>query len=248
MASQLLALIPAYCPGPDLVGLVSGLARESIFDGVMVIDDGSGPHCATIFRDIEVTTPARVVRHSANLGKGAALKTGLAHALATTPRLMGVVTADADGQHRLADIRRVGEVFRATPGKLALGVRDFVGDVPLRCRIGNLATRHVFRWVTGQLLSDTQTGLRGIPASLIRALLTLPSNRYEFETAMLLAATALGIPFLEQPIATLYASANGSSHFDPLLDSFRIYACLARHAMGRLGFEEHAEASGEVIP
>lgn len=248
MASQLLALIPAYCPGPDLVRLVNGLARESVFDGVVVVDDGSGPHYTPVFQDIEATTPARVLRHPANLGKGAALKTGLAHALATTPRLMGVVTADADGQHRLADIRRVGEAFCTAPGKLALGVRDFVGDVPLRCRLGNLATRHVFRRVTGHLLRDTQTGLRGIPATLIRALLALPSNRYEFEMAMLLAATALGIPFLEQPIATLYAPGNGNSHFDPLVDSFRIYACLARHAMARLGFEEATEASGEVIP
>jgi len=40
-----------------------------------------------------------VVEHTINLGKGAALKTGIDYALRTFRSGLGVVTADADGQH-----------------------------------------------------------------------------------------------------------------------------------------------------
>jgi hypothetical protein len=49
----------------------------------------------------------------------------------------GIVTLDADGQHDPEDARRVGDRLDEKPGTLILGVRRFLGTVPLRSRIGN---------------------------------------------------------------------------------------------------------------
>ena len=63
-----------------------------------------------------------------------------------------------------------------------------------------------------------------------RHLLGLHSNGYEFELDMLIACKHQGIEIVEQPIATLYFDGNRASHFNPLLDSLRIYFTLLRFA------------------
>jgi len=66
-----------------------------------------------------------------------------------------------------ADILRVAAELTANPRDLVLGVRTFGRSVPLRSRLGNALTRAIMRAITGQKLSDTQTGLRGIPMEWI---------------------------------------------------------------------------------
>jgi hypothetical protein len=106
--------------------------------------------------------------------------------------------------------------------------------VPLRSRFGNLLTRGLMHALVGQKLSDTQTGLRGIPAALFPRLMKLQGNGYEFELEMLLAARQEGAPVIEVPIRTIYEPGNRSSHFHPLADSMKIYFVLLRFASASL--------------
>lgn len=145
------------------------------------------------------------------------------------PQCRGVVTADADGQHHPEDILRVAQRLRTGKADaLVMGVRNFSGDVPLRSRVGNQLTRLFLLWVVGQKLSDSQTGLRGIPRTLIPHLLRLPVSGYEFELDMLMACKHQACPIEEEPIRTIYLNSNRSSHFRPILDSMRIYFLLFR--------------------
>jgi glycosyltransferase involved in cell wall biosynthesis len=226
-AGEIAVIIPAYCPGESLLAVVRDL-QELGFSFVVVINDGSGPAYDAVFEAIAGFPNVRVIEHPNNLGKGAALKTGIASALADSPNLLGVVTADADGQHRPGDIVNVARVLRASPQSLVLGARSFAQRVPLRSRIGNTVTRYIVRLVVGQNLSDTQTGLRALPAAFARMLLKLPSSGYDFELDMLIAARNSAVRVLEEPIETVYEAGNKSSHFNPVLDSMRIYFVLAR--------------------
>ncbi|MDE3164567.1 MAG: bifunctional glycosyltransferase family 2/GtrA family protein [Acidobacteriota bacterium] len=220
-------LIPAYRPGDALAGVVEGVLRLSE-SPVIVVDDGSGPGFAAIFNRCSADGRVRVLHHAVNLGKGAALKTAMNHALVHFPDAPGVVTADADGQHDPADIVRIAERIEAEPAALLLGARAFAGRVPLRSRAGNRITSLLMRALTGQRLSDTQTGLRGIPAALIPHLLRLASTGYEFELDMLIACKRLGCAVRELPIRTIYLEGNRGSHFHPVFDSMRIYFLLLR--------------------
>jgi putative flippase GtrA len=84
----------------------------------------------------------------------------------------------------------------------------------------------VLSYVSGVRVSDTQTGLRGIPRAFMRDLLDVPGERFEFETQMLLE-TAGRYPIEEVPIRTIYDSKeNHQTHFNPLKDSVRIYRIL----------------------
>ena len=80
----------------------------------------------------------------------------------------------------------------------------------------------------GQKLTDTQTGLRGIPTSLLLRILRIESTGYEYELEMLIAAHHSSVPVIEEPIRTIYEAGNKSSHFNPIVDSMKIYFVLAR--------------------
>lgn len=223
-----LVLIPAYKPGPALMGLLEDLPAAAI---VIVVDDGSGPAYQDIFDALGRHKNVHLLAHIVNLGKGAALKTGLNYAACTFPSGKGVVTADADGQHTAADILKVAAVLFESPTRVVLGARSFggaIGGTPLRSRAGNEITRLVMRAVTGQKISDTQTGLRGIPMAFIGDLLRLPATGYDFELDMLVTCRAKRRKIIEVPIATIYLDGNRSSHFNPLRDSMRIYFVFLR--------------------
>src|ERR1017187_9886466 len=103
---QLAVLIPAYRPSPGLVDLVRNLSARGV-PAILLVDDGSGPEFRGIFDQTALFPGVQVLRHAINLGKGAALKTGINYALCVFPGLTGIVTADADGQHHPEDIERV---------------------------------------------------------------------------------------------------------------------------------------------
>ncbi len=222
-------LIPAYRPEPHLVELLRALAAN--FPDIILVDDGSGAEYSRIFEAASAIPNVHLLAHTENRGKGDALKTGLKFILDTLPSCTGVVTADADGQHHPADILTVAKRLEASPGTLVLGARQFDGNVPLRSRIGNILTRFALRWIGGARLTDSQTGLRGIPRALLAPLLEIPSSGYEFELDMLLLAKHGSIAIVEQPIRTIYTAGNPTSHFNPLLDSLKIYFVLLRFSL-----------------
>ena len=218
-------LVPVFKPGDGLRGIVENLRATGA--AVVVVDDGSGPAADAVLAGIEAMD-ATVLRHPVNRGKGVALRTGFQHVLDTHPD-RPVVTADADGQHDLADILRIARHVTAT-GRLTLGVRTFDGDVPARSRVGNVVTRLLFRAATGRDVRDTQTGLRAYPADQLAELLNVPGDRFDYEMNVLLAAARAGHPVDELPIATRYAPDNPTSHFSALSDSVLVYRPLLRYA------------------
>ena len=234
---DLVAVVPAYNPGEALPWLVDALRGRL---SLVVVDDGSED--ASVFERLSRHKGITVLTHAANRGKGAALKTAFRHVVEHRPGAAGVVTVDADGQHlpeeALKVAARLSERISPSPvvfpgpvvsaGSVVFGVRRFDGAVPLRSRLGNQLARVAVRALLGVRLADTQTGLRGIPAGLLPALLDLPFDRYEFETEMLRVIGEARLEVEEVPIRTIYFEAGRGSHFRPLRDSMRICRVLLR--------------------
>ena len=213
------ALIPAYQPDKELIPVISGLAERNFT--VIVIDDGSGQEFESIFRLASVK--AIVLTHEVNLGKGEALKTGMRYVAEQIQEPYLLVTADADGQHRIQDILNVCAEAERHPESLILGSRKFEGHVPLRSRFGNAVTRMVYRLCSGVSVYDTQTGLRAFTNQLTEKMLSVAGSRYEYEMNVLMFSAKTGIPIREIWISTVYLNENASSHFHAVRDSFRIY-------------------------
>ncbi len=224
-------LIPAYKPDDKLVALTNQLLTHDDLK-LVVVDDGSGEAFRPVFEALDKRVT--LISYPDNKGKGGALKTGIRYIMDHMPECERLVTADADGQHRYADIRKVLDKSEEMPGALVLGSRAFDGDVPLRSRFGNAMTRQVFAIASGVKVRDTQTGLRGFDRDGMRLFVDVPGDRYEYEINMLLTAARAEIPIYEVTIETVYLNDNESSHFNPLKDSLRIYACILKFACSSL--------------
>lgn len=227
-------IIPAYEPDEKMVALVENL-KSAGFTEIIVVDDGSqGEGYQELFRKVQ-SLGCVVLHHAVNQGKGRALKTAFNYCLYFYPDAAGCVTIDSDGQHTVKDMTACMEKLMASPNSLVLGVRDFNQEgIPARSVFGNKTTSRVMKLLTGLSISDTQTGLRAIPASFMKELLFEKGERFEFETNMLLATKDSGREIVEVPIETIYLEENKSSHFNPILDSIKIYTIFLKFIISSL--------------
>ena len=226
-------VIPALNPDENLIALVEKL-REAEFQTV-VVNDGSSEEYNDIFDALKWRFHCDILNHHQNMGKGAALKTGIRYAWVSYPDSCGYVTADADGQHSAEDISKVAAALEENAEGLFMGTRDFGGkDVPFKSKWGNLITAFVFRLSTGRKCPDTQTGLRGIPKQYAELCLEIPGDRFEYEMNMLMQFVKQKIPFTLVPIATIYLENNRATHFNSVSDSLRIYLNILKYSMASL--------------
>lgn len=215
-------LIPALDPNNKLVDLVKELNQIGLVN-VVVIDDGSENSSRAVFDEVQTHGHgAKIYHHQNNRGKGAALKTGIATIKKNQPHSIGVVTADADGQHAPHDILKVAKAL-AADNIMVLGTRDLsCPDVPLTSKIGNLFSAIYYKLKTGRLLKDTQTGLRGIPAKHFDFALNVEGDRYEYEMRFLEQMNEKNIAYRTLDIETIYEK-DRVTHFRAVSDSYMIY-------------------------
>ncbi|MBR5712396.1 MAG: bifunctional glycosyltransferase family 2/GtrA family protein [Lachnospiraceae bacterium] len=222
-------IVPSLNPDEKMVNTVRGILAEGFTD-IVVVDDGSAAEYKEPFATVAAMEGVTVLTHEVNKGKGRAMKTAFAYIAENRPDSDGVVTVDGDGQHLPKDIRACAEAMVEQKDKVVLGVRDFSKpDVPFKSRNGNNITKAVFRIFCGIRISDTQTGLRAIPAKYLPLMCEIAGERYEYETNQLLILKDKKIALHEVVIETVYIDDNASSHFHPFRDSWRIYKIIFKH-------------------
>lgn len=200
------------------------------------MDDGSDERHRYYFEEALKEPQCFMIRHARNLGKGRAIKTAINYYLNNYEKMKGIVTVDADNQHHIDDIVKCSLKLLEDPDSLILGSRDFKGDhVPRSNRMGNRITSFVMTFLCGIRISDTQTGLRAMSNGSAGIFLDIEGERFEYETNMLIEAKRHGIPINEVPIRTVYIEENKSSHFNPLTDSYKIYALIIKYLSSSIG-------------
>lgn len=224
-----IVLIPAYKPDEEFIKLVNRLYDKGL--QILVVDDGSGEEYRTIFDAVSAKT--EVVHIPVNKGKGNALKTGFKTILERFPECTNVITADADGQHKVEDILRVRDKL-ASGSSIVLTMRDLKGNIPARSMFGNVLSRWIYTILTGHYLADNQSGLRGFAAKHIEWLIKVPGMKYDYEINVLFYADKQHIRIATLPIEALYIDGNKSSHFSPVKDTIRIYRRLFSSARASL--------------
>ena len=227
--SKISVVLPSLDPDEKLIAVIDGLLEYGFTD-IILVNDGSKPENLHYFEDAAAQHPEiHLLHHEVNKGKGAALKNAFRYFLANRPEGYGVVTVDGDNQHHPEDTRACCEHMLKT-GHVVLGCRDFnQEDVPARSSFGNKTTSVIFKIFVGMTISDTQTGLRALPRNVLKILVDVYGDRFEYETNMLLAFKNHGIKFDEVKIRTVYIEENKSSHFRVIRDSWRIYKLILAH-------------------
>jgi glycosyltransferase involved in cell wall biosynthesis len=218
---KLVALIPVY----NASGHIGKVVQRTLAHAgrVVVVDDASTDNSGEEAR----VAGAEVIRHAANQGKGAALRTGLARC-----RELGcewTVLLDADGQHDADDIPRLlGEGVRGA--KFVLGNRmNQTANMPFWHRVGNRISSWLVSRLCGQSLPDSQCGFRLLHRDLLGAL-KLTADHYEADSEMLILAARAGCRIASAPVTTIYADEH--SNIRPLKDAWRVMRLLLRYAHG----------------
>jgi glycosyltransferase involved in cell wall biosynthesis len=180
---------------------------------VIVVDDGSTDATA----ENAQAAGAEILRLQKNLGKGAALRRGWRHA-----RKCGfnwVLLLDGDGQHAADDIPKFFHCAEATGAELVVGNRmDNAAAMPFVRRSVNRWMSRLLSRMTGAELPDSQCGFRLAHRETLSNL-DLRANRFEIESAMLVAFLAAGKRVEFVPIQTIYENRGSKIH--PLADSWR---------------------------
>jgi glycosyltransferase involved in cell wall biosynthesis len=224
------AVIPAFEPGEELLSVVGALANLKPELKIIVIDDGSQSDTAIdVFRRLGEFPNCQLLEHDQNRGKGAALKSGFKEIMKQGSTGGLVVTADADGQHLAADIIKVMEEGIRTSAAV-LGVRNISMPMPLRSFVGNSITKRLMRLVLGINVTDSQSGLRAFPLTMLQRLIDTPGDGYDYEMRQLTDTPSFG-QLAEVSIQKVYEPGNPTSHFHPLFDSMKIYWVLLRHSV-----------------
>lgn len=215
-------MIPVYNHGRKIVEVIRQTLNLNM--PVIVVDDGSTDSTYDKIKKIE---GIRVLRHSVNRGKGAAIMTGFYEAEKIAD---WAITLDADGQHHPEDavglIQSIPEGRRAIVVGMRTGMRE--AKAPWTSRFGREFS-NFWVWVSGgPRMTDSQSGFRiyPIPES---GRLGVKARQYQFEVEILVKAKRNGIPVVEAPVHVTYAQGGiKDSHFHPFYDFFRNFATFSR--------------------
>lgn len=215
-------LVPVYDHEGAIGAMVDAILRHPI--PCLLVDDGSGPACERVLREIADAHPARIrlVRLPQNQGKGGAIMAGFEAAaeLGYTHALQ----IDADGQHDATCIPQFLALAEADPQAMICGHPVYDASVPKHRLYARYLT-HVWVWINTLSfeIRDSMCGLRVYPLAAVTRLMreVRLGRRMEFDTEVLVHLVWRGVRIVNVPTRVTYP-ADGVSHFQALRDNVLI--------------------------
>ena len=195
---KIITIIPAYNEEKAIETVVRWVKEYS---DVLVVDDGSTDQTSYLAKN----AGAEIMSHSQNIGKGAAIKTGLKYAIERDYDLM--VLLDGDGQHNPRCIPLLLEgIYEAD---VVIGSRFLKfnpKNMPLHRRLSNGITTRLIRYVTGYHITDSQCGFRAISKKAAPIFVKIHYNDYVYESEVLCKASQNSLIVDERPIECIYGN------------------------------------------
>lgn len=148
-------VIPAYDEEGTVEEIVRRVASEGTPKEIIVVDDGSGDGTGAILERLEGEGVIRVARHERNLGKGAAIRTGVGLARGEI-----VLIQDADLEYDPAEYGRLVGPIVEDRADVVIGSR-FAGGEPHRVlyywhAVGNRVLTTLSNMLTNLNLTDME--------------------------------------------------------------------------------------------
>ena len=197
---NILVIVPAYNEREVIRKTLSELLAAGY--KVLLIDDASTDAMAESVKDLSI----HYIRHSVNLGQGAALMTGMT--FAPKHDFDVVIHFDGDGQHRVEDIPTMLKPVLSQEADIVLGSR-FLGEkkqaeIPWRRKTLLKIAIWVNALFTGLWLSDAHNGFRVLNRKAFSAI-KLRENRMAHATEILSEIRRHHLKYMEVPVTIRYS-------------------------------------------
>jgi len=229
LKADIMIVIPVYNPDTKMMDMIKAL-REDGFRKIVIVNDGSDASREIYFERAQDDYDCDVLTHAVHLGKGRSIKTAFNFILTHYPQCSGVITVDAMGQYSIRDIDRCSEEMSINPGELILGCRNFRDEsIPRKSRVMNTISSKAIQIMCGIKVTDTTTGLRGLSKELVESFITVSGENFDYEMNQLLESKEKKVHIHEFPITVDYTEDNITSHFNPLVNSPKIYLVFLRY-------------------
>jgi len=220
-------IIPTYNPKKSIFELLNFFINQNTFL-ILVIDDGTENH---LKKNISIINNNRIkyLKNNKNYGKGYSIKKGLKFIVSKNLNLntINILHCDDDYQHSYKSILNIVEYSYSIKEKhyLILGKRNIDKSAPFFSKIGNKIINKIFNIFFNIDNIDTQNGLRIYTSSLSKFFLDCETNRFEFESEMLLLAFKRNIRIFSSPMEALYEKKH-YSRFRKNYDSYLFFKFL----------------------
>jgi len=197
-------LIPVFNGRDSLLRLISEIQAICSYP-ILVVNDGSQDQLT------QSDLPAcSYIEHDHNMGKGAALKTGLEYAARSV--FTHAVTLDADGQHDPKLIEDFVQASIRSPQALCVGRRDLLKlEMPVHRMISNNITSLILSLRTALRIYDSQVGYRCYPLKDSRLWDSIEDG-FQFESAVFFNAAKLKMKLAWQWIPGIYGTEDSNIH------------------------------------
>ena len=190
--------IPAYNEEKNIALIITKLKK--ITDSIIVCDDGSSDLTGEIARELG----AIVISHPKNMGYGAAIRSLFLKA--TELDLDGLITMDADGQHRIEDVNSVFKPINDEVADIVIGSRFLdkkSEEMPNYRKVGIKIITKITNLSIKEKLTDSQSGFRAYSKKALQKV--IPSDvGMGVSTEILIKASNLELKVAEVPIKVHY--------------------------------------------
>lgn len=187
-------IIPAYNEERAIGVVLEALSSAPDLEGaeILVVDDGSTDGTSEVVSEFY---RARLVRHSTNMGYGAAISTGV-----NASSGQYIVWFDADGQHRVQDLEAVARTLVEENLDYCIGSRSDKSYQASDRKLGKFVLAVAVRLAAGSAIQDFNSGLRGFKREVIKKYLHLMPKGFGASTTTSLIMIERGYYGKEIPI------------------------------------------------
>ena len=217
--------IPAYNEEKNLAKIIVKLKK--MVDQILVCDDGSTDSTCAIAESLG----AIVINHPKNLGYGSAIRSIFLKAREINAEVL--VTIDADGQHKIEDVKKVIKPIVDGQADISIGSRFLEeGDnSPKYRKLGIKIITKVTNSSLSEKITDAQSGFRAYNNKVLQSL-TPSDSGMGISTEILIKSSSLGLKIAEVPTEIQYegetSSQNPVSHGTEVLMSTLKYISIER--------------------
>ena len=198
MFDNVYILIPIFNEEKKIKSVISELLPS--FKNIVAVNDGSTDSTQEILESLDVL----ILRHSINLGAGAAISTGFRF-IQNQKNAQAVVTFDADGQHSVEDAKAFAREILLCEEEVIFGSRFIKSksNIPTIKRIVLSVVVFFTNLLSKVNLSDAHNGLKAIKKTALKKI-DINIDQYGYESQIINEVSRKGITYKEMPTNTIY--------------------------------------------